>query len=483
MLRSRPAFLLLLAAAACADSSVAPLAASTEIASFAGAPHRRFRVVTTSADAGAGSLRAAVEDANADPSIGLILISSGAGEIAPLSPIVYTGEQAIRFDGGGRVIDASAVVGNGLTFAAHRAVTVRNLTVKGASDVGIAVLVPTAASGTVVVSLDNVTVTGNGGHGVLINDQTAYLSDPDATASEGSAATLDVRLRDLRSIENEFGTIDRDGVRINEGGEGELRVDMRSLTIVANGGDGIELDERGNGSADFRIAHSSLLRNGAFSAEDYDDGIDVDELDAGDLRGRFTSVVASGNFEQGVDLNENHAGNLVVTMVDVTAADNLEEGIEFEEDDDFAGGGDIVAALNRIIANGNGANDGDAGLKVREKGDGDVDVTMSGVEANENAIGGVLVREDAGGNLVAALRHITADGNTGHGVQFDENSNGTLDARLLASAANGNSRAGVQAEQATSGSGTLLLAGFVASANVEGAVVANAAQVVVTLVP
>ncbi len=62
------------------------------------------------------------------------------------------------------------------------------------------------------------------------------------------------------------------------------------------------------------------------------------------------------------------AGDLRVDMTLVEAIGNLEEGIEYEEGDDFAGGGDIVATLTGVKTRDNGEADGDAGLKLREKG-------------------------------------------------------------------------------------------------------------------
>ncbi len=484
---SRRLLLLALAAAACSDGAarnpLAPTALETaSLAAGTGGTARKL-VVTTAEDEGAGSLRAAIAEANADTMVRAIKLGEGLGRISPASPIVYTGRQPLYFDGGNQVIDGSASAGNGLTLTAARSIIVRNIAIEDAADVGLALLVPADAEGVVQISLEGVRAQGNGGHGILINDQAAYLQDPDAVGSEGSAAAVRVDLRNVASVENGFSALDRDGIRINEGGLGSLIVTMKGLTIAGNGGDGVELDERGEGSAEFVLQSSRLTGNGGFAAEDYDDGIDVDEADAGDIIGRFIDVTVSDNFEQGVDLNENHAGDMRVELHDVVANGNREEGIEFEEDDDFAGGGDIVATLRDIVANGNGALDGDAGLKVREKGDGNVVVTLGGITANDNAVGGIQVREDAGGNLMATLRGITAERNAGNGIQFDENGNGTLTGRLIGASATGNGRAGVQAEQATSGTGTLLIAGLTASGNVAGSVVANPAQVTVTITP
>ena len=75
--------------------------------------------------------------------------------------------------------------------------------------------------------------------------------------------------------------------------------------------------------------------------------MDVDESRAGALIGTVSNSAASNNREEGWDFNENHAGNFEVDMTNVEANGNLEEGVDFEEDDDFAGGGDLVTRRDR----------------------------------------------------------------------------------------------------------------------------------------
>jgi hypothetical protein len=101
-------------------------------------------------------------------------------------------------------------------------------------------------------------------------------------------------------------------------------------------------------------------------------------------------------------------------MTNVPASRNLEEGVDFEEDDDFAGGGDLVATLVGVTADEN--EGGDAGLKIREKGAGSLDATVSGAQANGNDGDGVNVREDAGGSLAASIDRAMAKENGGDGI-------------------------------------------------------------------
>ena len=93
---------------------------------------------------------------------------------------------------------------------------------------GIVVQVPPTATGTIRVSLVNVDIVNNDGHGVLVNDQEdpstvdGVQPDPD-----GSAATLDVSVINCRFIHNGYSVSDRDGLRVNEGGDGDLIITVK----------------------------------------------------------------------------------------------------------------------------------------------------------------------------------------------------------------------------------------------------------------
>ena len=218
------------------------------------------------------------------------------------------------------------------------------------------------------------------------------------------------------------GRLDRDGLRVNEGGEGDLR-DRRALSQwpKTTAPTASRSTSAATATSSSTCSSSRLARNGSFSAADFDDGFDIDELDGGDILGQIVLSSANDNFEQGFDFNENDGGDLRVNMLLVEANDNREEGIEYEEDDDFAGGGHIVATLLGIRANGNGANDGDAGLKLREKGDGDLMATLNGIETLQNLVSGVLLREDAAGSLFAEVTAATSRANADRGIDIDEN--------------------------------------------------------------
>lgn len=466
--------------------------------------------VTNSNDNGSGSFRAAIEKANLDPTIVRIEFRAGLGPIMLEQPVVYTGGQSLGILGNGAVLDGAELDPTApAAFVANTEgdLSVASLTVRNAPQEGLTYQVPADASGIKKVLLVGVQILGNDGHGVLINDQV----DPIDTGNpNGSEASLDVSVIGSRFAENGFGDIDRDGLRVNEGGNGNLKA-VISLTLVNhNGADGIELDERGVGDALFNVSATQITRNGSFDVTlaDLDDGMDVDESGDGALVGKVLASSANDNFEEGWDFNENDGGDFRVDVTLAEASRNLEEGFDFEEDDDFQGGGDLITTLIGVKADGNGSG-GDAGLKIRERGDGIINATVRGAQtngnltgginireqstgdlqtsieratANANGLAGINIREDDAGNLSATLTRPTTDGNAGQGIDLDENSTGDLTAAASRGSSSNNGGAGVRADQQLPGLGSLNLATMTLTGNTGGAVVVNAG-VTVTQTP
>lgn len=463
--------------AACADDADAPL--EPPAASVSG--DAATATVTTRADDGPGSFRRAIERANSNPSIGLIRFESGTGSIPLRQPIVYTGSQALTIDGAGAGLSGSALGGTEAAFVSEGGadLTVRRLGVRGAPGNGITVAVPDGARGVVTVRLEELTISENALHGVLINDQAEYLTNPASESDAGSLASVAVRVSGSSFARNGLGALDHDGLRVNEGGAGDINALVTGTRFVENGADGLELDERAGGDAVFALDRVVLDRNGSFSAEDFDDGIDVDEGGHGSVIGRFVRVSANHNSEQGVDLNENGAGELRVVMQQVEALGNAEEGIEFEEDDDVAGGGDLDAELSNVVTRRNGGSGGDAGLKLREKGPGHLTGRLMSVVSSHNDIGGILAEEDEGGKLAAALVSAEAIGNGGDGIKLDENGDGNLAGIVRSSTARRNAGAGVALEQEPGGTGEARISSLTGGGNASGDVVADAGVSVV----
>jgi hypothetical protein len=456
------------------------LALSTTMVTVGAAPPASVFVVNPN-DSGAGSFRDAIDRANANASIARVRFLGIGWTVNLESTVQFTGPQDLTIDGLGVTLDGSGI-GSGPAFLVTGGgdLALNFLTVRKAPTEGIDVEVPGSATGTVQVSLFGVAILDNLGHGVLVNDQV----DPLTLDPNGSDASVAVSVIASKFSGNGFSVSDRDGLRVNEGGPGHLTITVKISVSDVNGADGIEVDERADGDVVVDMFGSSVTRNGEFDPLDLDDGFDIDEAGNGSVLGKVVLSAANDNFEEGFDFNENDAGDLRVDMEFVEASRNREEGIDYEEDDDFAGGGDLLVTMIGIRTNGNLAGDG--GLKIREKGVGNLDVTVNGVEASSNATRGIQIREDDQGNLVSSIAKATTLGNGDHGMDFDENRVSTSDAGDLTavvanSSSSNNVGAGVRADQQTPGVGTLLLSHVTTAGNGGGNTAGS--NVTVTIVP
>jgi hypothetical protein len=478
------------ALAACADSSpTGPSDTDANGVSLSRGRNSGTAYVVNSNDAGAGSLRAAIAAANANPNISSIEFRSRLRTIQLRSTVTFSGTQALRIDGEDATIDAAGTGDDGLRFTGGGNLRISDLTVKNAAQEGIEVEVPSTATGTIRVALIDLTISDNGGHGVMVNDQVDQSApDGQEPPSAGSDASVDVSVIGSRFLRNGFTVSDRDGLRVNEGGLGDLTFSMILSRSEGNAADGIEIDERGTGDVKFSVTGSTIVGNGVFDPEDLDDGFDIDEYGDGSVLGSVSLSKANDNFEEGFDFNENGAGDFRVDMFLVEASGNREEGIDFEEDDDFAGGGDLVTTLTGIKANRNGADGGDGGLKIREKGVGNLTATVKGAETSQNVIGGISIREDALGSLVASITKAVSTGNIGIGIDFDENSDGDLTATVTQSSSTGTlptvtnpttTGFGLRADEAGNGVGSATLTTVTLTGNTTGPTTGNVAPTII----
>jgi len=418
--RSLAAFLAALVVAACSDLSptaFAPLSAGTDASIVAG-----DIVVTNSDDSGPGSFRDAIAQANSNAAIATIAFAPGVNTIFLASGITYSGPQDLIINANHATLDASGAGGTAFLADGGGDLKLIGLTVKNADGEGVSVQVPLAATGTIRVALENVDIIANKRHGFLVNDQ----FDPASLDPAGSPASVDVAVTSSRFLGNGYSVSDRDGIRINEGGDGNLTFAIVDSRSDNNAADGIELDERGIGNVIIDVSRTQITRNGIFDPSDLDDGFDIDEAGDGSITGQVVSSAANHNFEEGLDFNENDSGDLRVNLTDVEASYNREEGIDYEEDDDFAGGGDLVTVMDRITTVGNGADGGDGGLKIREKGVGDLDVTLTNVISSQNSLAGVHLRETEAGDSRVRVEKAVTSGNAGNGIEVRESSSGSI---------------------------------------------------------
>ncbi|MEQ1855157.1 MAG: hypothetical protein ABL963_01740 [Longimicrobiales bacterium] len=434
-------------------------------------------LVTNERDDGPGSFRAAIAAANADPSIGSIALHPRVRTIRLQSGVLFTGPQDLTIDGNRATVDGSRASAAAFTVTGGGDLALAHLTFRGAPGEGVLVEVPSTATGVVNVSLTDITVIGNGGHGVLVNDQVDPSTQDDVQPNgAGSDASVHVEVIDTRFVRNGYTVSDRDGLRVNEGGLGDLRLTLRRTVADDNAADGIEIDERGAGDVFIDVSGTQFTRNGKFDPADLDDGFDIDEYDAGGIFGRVFLTTAADNYEEGFDFNENNAGDLKVDMTLVAALRNGEEGIDLEEDDDFGGGGDLVTVLRGIttIGNGDGA---DGALKIREKEDGNLDVTLVSIYSARNTGSGIFVRESSTGSSVVRIDKAVSTHNTagvldpfskGHGIEVLESGAGDLTGTISSSAVLSNAGNGIFGDETGAGAGTVTLTSVTNSDNALG---------------
>jgi hypothetical protein len=271
-------------------------------------PADRTVVVSSSNDSGPDTFRAAVNQANGDPGIRKIQFRGSVNVVALQQTVVFSGSQDLTIAGANAVLDGAGIA-SGPAFRATGGgdLTVFNLRVRNAPGEGIAVDVPPSATGTVRVELIDVDIVDNGGHGVLVNDQDDPTGDPNTAAgTSGSSASVDVKVVRALFRGNGFtaGLSDLDGLRVNEGGPGDLSITLFLTKAEENGADGIEVDERGPGNVYVDMSASAVNGNGAHDPEDLDDGFDIDENQEGSIIGLISLSSANDNLEEGFDFNE-----------------------------------------------------------------------------------------------------------------------------------------------------------------------------------
>jgi hypothetical protein len=474
-----------LAVAACSESSVSPAAPDQPAAPPAAVIATADVIVASSSNAGAGSFRDAVEQANADPAIRSIAFDPSVSTIDLQSGVLFTGTQDLTIHGNHATIDGAGAGGTAFTATGGGNLTLIALTVRNAPGEGVRVEVPASATGTITVSLSDVDIVANAGHGVLVNDQedpsTQDGVQPNANGSDASVAVI---VADSRFIGNGYSVSDRDGLRVNEGGGGDLSLTLSRTRAEDNAADGVEIDERGVGDVHIDVSVTRFTGNGQFDPADLDDGFDIDEYNDGGIIGTVAASSASHNFEEGFDINENNAGDLRVTFSQVEAGWNGEEGIDLEEDDDFGaagdpngGGGDLVTVMEKVRTTDNG-DAADGALKIREKEAGSLSATLTDIVSTGNIGSGIFVRESSDGSSVVSLDKVASTANQagaldpfslGHGIELLESGGGNMTATVSKATVAANAGNGVFGGETGAGTGTVTLTNVQGAGNALGA--------------
>ena len=404
--------------------------------------------VTSAADAGAGSLRAALEAAAGAEAPVQILLASG--DIALESGLVYAGRAPLTLIGRGQVLSGAANE-TLLTVAQGADLTVSDLTfagpggfsieargdLDGPAGKGLFVDLRDDQEGVMRLVLDGVTVRDVAGHGIHVSD--CSLADDcgggGGGAGEGSAAGISVVLTGVTVERVGQGRFDADGLRVDERGAGDIEAVLIGSTFTGVGADGVELDEGQEGSVRVTAIDTSFTANGDYCHPDLL-GAFLPEADEGefeegamaeaDIPGPVTGSPDDACFERevdtyddgsveayefaidtddGFDVDEAGPGSVIAVLSGIRISDNFDEGLDYDEEDE----GDIVLTLSGLTGEGNS----DDAVKMSEEGAGDVRALVDGSEARDNGGKGMVFEEADGGDLDVSLAETRTSGNDG----------------------------------------------------------------------
>jgi len=343
--------------------------------------------VSSTADAGVGTFRAAVAEANTNPAIDTIEFDA-ALSVNLLSDVTYTGTQDLTVLGNGSTLSGvdgtEAATWDGGLFSSNSAaaISLYNLTFESSFNNGVGILIPASASGEVVVSLHEVNIIDSRFHGLYIDGQETndYNTDdvphPHCDDPHPYDSKAGIELTIAHSTIDGNGTLDTgtwggvagtwplpepiyddeddlvgltgcpadfDGVRLDDGAQGGIWAFIENSSVSGNLADGIEYDERGIGDVVSWAFDLVVLANGETSAyeiydpendetiSDLDDGFDIDEAGNGELFAWFDGLIVSGNRDEGLDLDEGDNGSATVVVADCEANGNEDQGIKVDE--------------------------------------------------------------------------------------------------------------------------------------------------------
>ena len=287
-----------------------------------------------------------------------------------------------------------------MVFSGGGNITISDMSLINAPNRGIVVDVPAGATGTVTVKMRHVTVRRCDGIGIHVDD------------SGGSAAGLYVQLRRMNIANNGVrtssgGVADQDGVRVDEAGDGDVRVTLDRVLAEGNKHDAIQVTESGNGNLRCFVYRTVLLRNG--NTTDRGDGINIDESGDGFLFTQLRTVTATQNIGAGVDASESGNGDAYVSCTNATVRACRGDGITASE----SGDGDLDANFLRLTSLQNHMN----GLELTESGTGDFLLHYRGSFCSKNKGDGTALSQSGGGTGLAELGKVKLKLNRGENLR------------------------------------------------------------------
>lgn len=340
------------------------------------------------------SLIAAISAANTNSAISSITFKHNA-QIQLSAPLVYTGTQSLKLIGNRATIDGSnagsftldenqaAITSDGtLVFNTAANIDISNLTVTSSATRGIVINIPENASNEDInVNLHKVDILNSALYGLHIDDNADEFDDGTA----GSDIGVDLRIDRSSFTGNGTGAIDFDGIRVDERAGDHINAMIISSHIDGNGGDGIELDEAGNGNVYGTMERVTMNSNGFYNEADLDDGFDIDEADAAGIEFSLSNVIVNENKDEDIDFDEAGEGSAEVRLHRVSAQNNTDEAIKVDEEDD----GDIEVKFSGVSVIGNG----DDGIQFTEPGEGKIEGKLIKTTASNNKKYGIKMEQ------------------------------------------------------------------------------------------
>lgn len=387
--------------------------------------------VTSTADTGPGSLREGLEQASADPTISSIIFKPRLGQITLESPLLYEGPQRLQIDGRGATIGSDVDIGQGLENSQENrptdpfdllvsrggaSLTLQRLSFTGGAR-AIYVPVPEDASEAIQITLRQVTVRDAALAGLLIDDRLDSLDDGDGLAegndnsqgsvSDGADSDASIAVTLDRAHFNDIGSeeLSSDGVRVEEGGIGDVSIRMIRSTISGATGHGARIEESGDGSVRVQAIRAVFAQNGDSANDDAGDGLHVAESGSGDLWAGFVDVAWTGNQDDGIEIAESDLGDARVQFAKSRATGNGGTGLSIHE---YDAGRLWVSNVQGFIA-----DNGEDGVLIDEAGDGQLTVSMKRPRSMNNQGHGVNLKQADPGSeaAIANLRHPKLNGN------------------------------------------------------------------------
>ncbi|MEZ4553596.1 MAG: hypothetical protein R3B59_06780 [Dehalococcoidia bacterium] len=399
--------------------------------------------VFSSADSGPGTFRAAVEAANANPSITKIVLRNWL-PITLTSTVTYTGSQPLTVQGDSplfnRVIEGDGACarfkstsGGDITF---QRVTMRDLSCDLALEAAVHIE-PPADAGEVVVQLDRVVVEN------VMADIGIRL---DEAAASGTSFSLQV-------TGSRIDGCDLVCVLVDERGTGGVVASFSTTTVRGAGERGVAVSEQDSGDVSFSASGSQFNENN-------NAGVEVLAGGSGDLEVTLNGIGASNNGTSGVALQQGGEGDFDLTGTYLRLEGNGSSGLYTTE----SGDGDFSAWLSGVEATGNSNHN----MLLQENDEGDGDFRVSGSTLNDSEIGtGLTAVEFGSGTLSLWVSGLTANDNHQDGLVALQAAEGDLALTTLLSRFEGNDGAGVFASDLGSGSLRFTVSASRATGNAE----------------